>query len=62
VELRPAGGLELVIRYITRVQDRFEMRSNLNQRLLAILHAPQLSESSQSATEAALEATPASAR
>jgi hypothetical protein len=40
VELRPAGGLELVIRYITRVQDRFEMRSRLNQRLLAILHAP----------------------
>ena len=41
VELRPAGGLEVVIRYITRVQDRFEMRSKLNQRLLAILHAPQ---------------------
>jgi small-conductance mechanosensitive channel len=41
VELRPAGGLEVVIRYITRAQDRFEMRSRLNQRLLAILHAPQ---------------------
>ena len=62
VELRPAGGLEVVIRYITRVQDRFEMRSRLNQQLLAILHAPQLSESSQSATEAELEAMPASAR
>jgi small-conductance mechanosensitive channel len=58
VELRPAGGLELVIRYITRVQDRFEMRSNINQRLLAILHAPQLSEWSQGAQEA----MPASAR
>jgi small-conductance mechanosensitive channel len=40
VELRPAGGLEVVIRYITRAQDRFEMRSRLNQSLLAILHAP----------------------
>jgi small-conductance mechanosensitive channel len=39
VELRPSGGLEVVIRYITRAQDRFEMRSRLNQRLLAILHA-----------------------
>jgi small-conductance mechanosensitive channel len=41
VELRPTGGLEVVIRYITRAQDRFEMRSRLNQRLLNILHAPQ---------------------
>ena len=40
VELRPSGGLEVVVRYITRAQDRFEMRSRLNQRLLAILHAP----------------------
>src|SRR6201996_5311292 len=62
VELRPAGGLELVIRYITRVQDRFEMRSNLNQRLLAILHAPQLSEWSHSSESASEEAMSASAR
>jgi small-conductance mechanosensitive channel len=41
VELRPAGGLELAIRYITRAQDRIAVRSRLNQRLLAILHAPQ---------------------
>lgn len=40
VELRPAGGLEVAIRYITRVQDRIAVRSRLNQRLLAILHAP----------------------
>ena len=40
VELRPTGGLEVVIRYLTRAQDRFEMRSRLNQRLLGILHAP----------------------
>ena len=60
VELRPTGGLEVVIRYITRAHDRFEMRSRLNQRLLAILHAPQLSETSlQGATEDELEATSA---
>jgi small-conductance mechanosensitive channel len=41
VELRPTGGLELVIRYITRVQDRIAMRSRLNQRLLPILHTPE---------------------
>jgi small-conductance mechanosensitive channel len=49
VELRATGGLELVIRYITRAQDRIAMRSRLNQRLLAILHAPpQISEASPS--------------
>jgi hypothetical protein len=57
VELRPTGGLEVVIRYITRAHDRFEMRSRLNQQLLAILHAPpQISEtspSSENSTEAA---------
>jgi hypothetical protein len=40
VELRPSGGLEVVVRYITRAQDCFEMRSRFNQRLLTILHAP----------------------
>ena len=40
VELRPSGSLEVVIRYITRAQDRFDMRSRLYQKLLGILHAP----------------------
>src|ERR1700733_9346559 len=40
VELRPSAGLEVVLRYITRAQDRFEIRSRLNQKLLTILHAP----------------------
>ncbi len=57
VELRPSGGLEVVVRYITRAQDRFEMRSRLNQRLLAILHAPpqirEVAPSGSSAAEAA---------
>jgi small-conductance mechanosensitive channel len=55
VELRAGGGLEVVIRYITRAQDRFEMRSRLNQQLLAILHAPpqimQVSPQPESALE-----------
>jgi small-conductance mechanosensitive channel len=37
VELRPS--LQVAIRYVTRAQDRFAMRSRLNQRLLTILHA-----------------------
>lgn len=53
VELRPTGGLEVVVRYLTRAQDRFEMRSRLNQRLLGILHAPpQISEASPSLKDA----------
>ena len=54
VELRAGGGLDLVIRYITRAQDRIAMRSRLNQRLLAILHAQQPSGSAS-----ALEGMPA---
>ena len=38
VELRPS--LQVAIRYVTRAQDRFAMRSRLYQRLLIILHAP----------------------
>jgi small-conductance mechanosensitive channel len=60
VELRPTGGLEVVIRYLTRAQDRFEMRSRLNQRLLGILHAPpQLIDASTSPAEDASQATSA---
>jgi small-conductance mechanosensitive channel len=57
VELRPAGSLEVVIRYITRAHDRFEMRSRLNLRLLAILHAPpQLNEPSLEDEQQAMSA------
>ncbi len=45
VELRPGSSLEVAIRYVTRAQDRFEVRSQLYQRLLSILHAaPQFTE------------------
>ncbi|MFL6427397.1 MAG: mechanosensitive ion channel domain-containing protein [Acidobacteriaceae bacterium] len=60
VELRPTGGLEVVIRYLTRAQDRFEMRSRLNQRLLGILHAPpQIVDVSTSPAEDAPQAASA---
>jgi small-conductance mechanosensitive channel len=60
VELRPTGGLEVVIRYLTRAQDRFEMRSRLNQRLLGILHAPpQLIDASASPAEDTAQAASA---
>jgi small-conductance mechanosensitive channel len=60
VELRPTGGLEVVIRYITRAQDRFEMRSRLNQRLLAILHAPLQSTPANTLPQSAVAETPGS--
>jgi small-conductance mechanosensitive channel len=53
VELRPAGGLELAIRYITRAQDRITVRSRLNQQLLAILHTPQSLPDAAAATQVA---------
>jgi small-conductance mechanosensitive channel len=60
VELRPTGGLEVVVRYLTRAQDRFELRSRLNQRLLGILHAPpELRDASPSSAEKAPQATSA---
>jgi hypothetical protein len=63
VDLRPSGGLEVVVRYITRAKDRFDMRSQLNQRLLAILHAPpqfrEVPPPSGSAAEAASPVTSA---
>ena len=62
VELRPTGGLEVVLRYLTRAQDRFEMRSRLNQRLLAILHAPpQIREASSSSVSDASPSSPTDA-
>ncbi len=47
IDLRPGGGIELVIRYITRAQDRHQVRSMLYPRILAILHGPaEIEESS----------------
>ncbi|MGI8773159.1 MAG: mechanosensitive ion channel domain-containing protein [Acidobacteriaceae bacterium] len=38
IDMRPGGGIELIIRYITRAQDRHQMRSLLYPRILAVLH------------------------
>jgi small-conductance mechanosensitive channel len=39
VSLRPsASGVDLVIRYVTRAADRFEMRSRLYKRIMDVLH------------------------
>ncbi|MBV8673018.1 MAG: mechanosensitive ion channel [Acidobacteriaceae bacterium] len=39
VSLRPsAGGVDIVVRYVTRASDRFEMRSRLYKRLMEVLH------------------------
>jgi small-conductance mechanosensitive channel len=40
ISVRPAGGLgvEIVVRYITRAQERYEVRSHLYQSVVEILH------------------------
>jgi small-conductance mechanosensitive channel len=40
IDLRPGSGIEVIIRYITRIQDRHEVRSRLYSHILAILHGP----------------------
>jgi hypothetical protein len=40
IDLRPGGGIEVVIRYITRAQDRHNVRSLLYPRIFEILHGP----------------------
>jgi small-conductance mechanosensitive channel len=41
VNLRPSGsGVDVVVRYVTRASERFEMRNRLYRRLLAVLHEP----------------------
>jgi small-conductance mechanosensitive channel len=40
IDLRPGGGIEIVIRYITRAQDRHNVRSLVYSRIFEILHGP----------------------
>lgn len=43
VSLRPSGaGVDLVVRYVTRAADRFEMRNRLYKRIMDVLHSPAL--------------------
>jgi small-conductance mechanosensitive channel len=41
VEMRPAGsGIDILVRYVTRAGDRFEMRNRLYQSVIDLLHKP----------------------
>lgn len=41
VEIRPgASGMDIVVRYVTRASDRFDMRNRLYERVIALLHKP----------------------
>jgi small-conductance mechanosensitive channel len=41
VEMRPgASGIDIVVRYVTRASDRFEVRNRLYERVVGLLHKP----------------------
>jgi small-conductance mechanosensitive channel len=43
VDMRPAAsGIDIVVRYVTRAEDRFEMRNRLYQSVIGLLHKPEL--------------------
>jgi small-conductance mechanosensitive channel len=59
VSLRPGiYGIEIVIRYVTRASDRFEMRNRLYQCVIGLLHKPTMSRPDSSATELDQPQTP----
>ena len=44
VDMRPAAsGIDILVRYVTRAQDRFEMRNKLYQTVIELLHKPEAS-------------------
>ena len=43
VEMRPAGtGIDILIRYVTRASDRLKVRNRLYERVMDLLHKPQV--------------------
>jgi small-conductance mechanosensitive channel len=47
VNMRPASsGFDILVRYVTRASDRLEVRNRLYQRVIDVLHKPQISISS----------------
>jgi small-conductance mechanosensitive channel len=45
VNLRPSGtGIDILVRYVTRASQRFEMRNRLYQRVIELLHEPSTTE------------------
>jgi hypothetical protein len=48
--LRPsASGIDVLVRYVTRASERFELRNRLYQKLLEVLHQPVQAAGSTSA-------------
>jgi len=43
VDMRPAGaGIDIIVRYVTRAGDRFEMRNRLYEAVIGLLHQPEV--------------------
>jgi hypothetical protein len=41
VDMRPgASGIDIIVRYVTRASDRFEVRNHLYQCVIDLLHQP----------------------
>jgi phage FluMu protein gp41 len=41
VDMRPgSSGIDLVVRYVTRASERFDVRNRLYERILRLLHQP----------------------
>jgi small-conductance mechanosensitive channel len=57
VDLRPAAsGVDIVVRYVTRAGDRFEVRNRLYQSVIDLLHKPNGKRSPSSSQEQPIEA------
>jgi small-conductance mechanosensitive channel len=52
VDMRPAAsGVDIVVRYVTRAGDRFDMRNRLYQSVIDLLHKPEANPAPQPATK-----------
>jgi small-conductance mechanosensitive channel len=52
VNLRPAGaGVDLLVRYVTRAADRLEVRNRLYERVIDVLHKPEVKISTSQPTK-----------
>jgi small-conductance mechanosensitive channel len=62
VDMRPASsGVDIIVRYVTRAGDRFDMRNHLYQAVIDLLHKPDAggSKESKSASDPAPDQPPA---
>jgi len=52
VDMRPAAsGVDIVVRYVTRASDRFDMRNRLYESLIDLLHKPEASATQPTAVD-----------